>query len=298
MKLLSYATGGRESYGAVIGKGIVDLTRKFGAEFPDLKAVLESGILPRVAEYIVGRAPDALLEEIEYLPPIKAPEKIACLGVNYRNRNAEYRDGSEESAYPSVFTRTADSLVGHRANIVRPPESKSYDYEGEIAIIIGKTGRRIPKEDAHKYIAGLTCMNEGTIRDWLQHGKFNVTQGKNFSRSGSIGPWITTADEYATFTDIRIRTRVNGEIRQNDSTANLIYSFADIINYLSTFFVLRPGDIISTGTPLGAGDRLEPPRYLQPGDRIEVEVGGVGTLVNAVVDEIDDTSGIGTRVKC
>jgi 5-carboxymethyl-2-hydroxymuconate isomerase len=160
------------------------------------------------------------------------------------------------------------------------------DYEGEIVIIIGKGGRRIPKEDALSHIAGLTLMNEGTIRDWVRHAKFNVTQGKNFEKSGIIGPWMMTADKFSDYTNLDIQTRVNGEVRQNDNTSNLMFSFDYIISYLSTFMTLKPGDMISTGTPNGAGARFDPPIYLVPGDIVEVEAANIGILKNGVVDEI------------
>ena len=284
MKLLSFIADGRVSYGAVIEGRVVDLGARLTA-FADLRTLLESGELADVAKKVGVATPDVRLDEIVFLPPIVAPEKIFCIGVNYMNRNAEYRDASEAPEKPSVFMRTPGSLVGHGADIVRPPESDQLDYEGEIAIVIGTRGRRIPLEAARDHIAGLTCVNEGTIRDWVRHGKFNVTQGKNFARSGAIGPWIVTADEFDDFTDLRIMTRVNGELRQNDTTAALTFSFAFLINYISTFAELVPGDIIATGTPTGAGARFDPPRYLKPGDVVEVEAAGIGTLRNAVVDE-------------
>jgi 5-carboxymethyl-2-hydroxymuconate isomerase len=181
--------------------------------------------------------------------------------------------------------RTRDSLVGHGEALLRPPESEQLDYEGEVVMVIGREGRRIPPARASEHIAGLTIMNEGTIRDWVRHGKFNVTQGKNFARSGSMGPWIVTGDELPAFDALHLRTRVNGELRQDDTTARLMFPFPSLVSYLSTFMTLRPGDLISTGTPAGAGARLDPPRWLRPGDRVEVEVEGIGTLVNTVEDE-------------
>ena len=225
-------------------------------------------------------------EGVRVEPPVALPGKIFCIGVNYRDRNAEYRDASEAPTYPSIFMRTPGSLVGHDEPILRPPESLQLDYEGEIVLVIGKAGRRIPQKEAHAHIGALTCGNEGTIRDWLRHGKFNVTQGKNFERSGSVGPVLVTADEFADFTNLRVRTRVNGELRQDDTTANLAFPFAYLIAYISTFAKLVPGDAIFTGTPTGAGARFEPPRYLVPGDVVEVEVDGIGTLRNAVADEV------------
>jgi 5-carboxymethyl-2-hydroxymuconate isomerase len=181
--------------------------------------------------------------------------------------------------------RSPGSLGAHGEPLLRPPESLQLDYEGEIAIVIGRAGRRIPRECAAAHVAGLTCMNEGTVRDWLRHGKFNVTQGKNFESSGALGPWLVTADAFEGFGDLRVSTRVNGELRQDDTTARLMFPFDALIAYLSTFMRLEPGDLIATGTPTGAGARFDPPKWLVPGDRVEVTVTGVGTLSNPVADE-------------
>jgi len=225
------------------------------------------------------------LADIRYLPPVSTPEKIACIGVNYANRNSEYRDNSDDPQWPSLFMRTIDSFTGHEQPLWRPPESNQLDYEGEIVLVIGKAGHRIAQDQALEHIAGLTLMNEGTLRDWVRHAKFNVTQGKNFVHSGSIGPWLVSADEFAGYDALTLTTRVNGEQRQHDTTANLMFPFAYLISYLSTFFILKPGDLVSTGTPLGAGARFDPPRYLVPGDVVEVEVPGIGLLRNGVVDD-------------
>ncbi len=286
MKLLSFTASGRSSYGVVTGDGIVDLGARLGGAFPDLASLLARDGLADADQVAREATVDVGLADVTILPPIPAPEKIFCIGVNYRDRNDEYRDASAAPAYPSVFMRTPGSLVGHGATIVRPPESLQLDYEGEIAIVIGTSGRRIPRERARAHVAGLTAMNEGTIRDWVRHGKFNVTQGKNFGRSGSVGPWLVTVDEFADFDDLHVTTRVNGEQRQHDSTANLSFPFAYLIAYLSTFAELRAGDVIATGTPVGAGARFDPPRYLVPGDVVEVEVEGVGVLSNPIADEI------------
>ena len=285
MKLASFESRGRTGVGAVVGDGLVDLRSLFGDEFSDVRTVLERDAIDRIAKAIPGAPATHALGNVRLLPPVTDPDKIFCVGVNYRNRNAEYRDASDEPKYPSIFMRSIGSLVGHEASILRPPESQQLDYEGEIAIVIGKKGRRISEEAAHFHIAGLTCMNEGTIRDWVRHGKFNVTQGKNFARSGSIGPWLATADEFESFLDLRVTTRVNGEVRQDDTTAGLLFPFSSLIRYISTFAELLPGDVIATGTPTGAGARFDPPRYLAAGDVVEVEVQGVGTLHNPVVDE-------------
>lgn len=286
MKLISFAAQGRERFGAVSGTGVIDLTD----EFVSLRAALEADALGRVGEHAVATAPEFALSEIRFLPPVPLPEKIICVGVNYARRDAEYGKDFEAPKYPSVFPRFRRSFVGHREALLRPPESAQLDYEGEIAIVIGKAGRRIPEDRAEGHIAGLTCLNEGTIRDWVRHGKFNVTQGKNWDASGAIGPWMTTADEFRSFDDVRVVTRVNGEVRQCDTTANLMFPFGFLIHYISTWTTLRPGDVIATGTPVGAGVRFDPPRFLKPGDVVEIEVSGVGTLSNTVADEAQVTS--------
>lgn len=271
----------RGVWAAVTDQGAVDLTAAIDG---DIRDHFDSDSLKRLSEFADGRTPDIGPEELTYAPFLPAPEKIICVGVNYRNRNEEYRDGSELPKYPSLFLRAATSFVGHDAPLVRPRESEQLDYEGELAIIIGKPGRRIAQEQALGHIAGLTLVNEGTLRDWVRHAKFNVTQGKNFDSSGSIGPWMVTADEFDRFDAIPVQTRVNGELRQDDTTASLIFGFEHLIAYISSFTTLKTGDIISTGTPPGAGARLDPPVYLKPGDMIEVSSPRIGTLRNGVVD--------------
>ncbi len=195
MKLLSFRAAGRTSYGAVAGAGIVDLGARFGTRFPTLRDAIAANALGEFARTLTGAATDLALAEAEPMLPIPNPEKILCVGVNYANRNEEYKDGSERPKYPSLFYRAPRSFVAAGEPIWRPPESAQLDYEGEIALVIGKPGRRIPREHALSHVAGFTCLNEGTIRDWLRHGKFNVTQGQNFERTGAIGPWMSTADE-------------------------------------------------------------------------------------------------------
>jgi 2-keto-4-pentenoate hydratase/2-oxohepta-3-ene-1,7-dioic acid hydratase in catechol pathway len=285
MKLLSFSRKGKSSYGAVIGDGIVDLGARLGQLYPTLRDALAADAIAELRRTAESGKPDLALTDIAYLSPIPNPEKILCIGVNYANRNAEYRDNTDLPKFPSLFMRTPGSLVGHGAPLLRPPESPQFDYEGEIAIVIGKAGRRIAKDKALSHIAGLTCLNEGTVRDWLRHGKFNVTQGKNFDASGAVGPWMTTADAFKSFDNLRVTTKVNGETRQDDTTASLIFPFDYLLNYVSTFTTLKPGDIIATGTPTGAGARFDPPKYLKAGDRVEVTVEGVGTLANTVADE-------------
>jgi 2-keto-4-pentenoate hydratase/2-oxohepta-3-ene-1,7-dioic acid hydratase in catechol pathway len=285
MRLASYTVRGRAGFGAVTGDGLVDLRTRLGPRLSTLLDVLRAGALEEVAATAAGVRPDFPLAEAELLAPVVSPEKILCVGVNYANRNAEYKDGTEAPKYASLFMRTPGSLVGHGQPIVCPKVSSQLDYEGEIALVIGREGRHIAREHALEHIAGLTLCNEGTIRDWTRHGKFNVTQGKNFDATGSIGPWMVTADALDLSAPLHLMTRVNGETRQDDTTANMIFSFADLIAYISTFTTLKPGDMIVTGTPTGAGARFDPPRWLKPGDVVEVEVPEIGTLRNTVVAE-------------
>jgi 2-keto-4-pentenoate hydratase/2-oxohepta-3-ene-1,7-dioic acid hydratase in catechol pathway len=287
MRLLSFEANGSASFGIIEGDGVIDLAPRL-PDVADLQTLFVADRLDDAAAAAKGADRDYGLDEIRFLRPILYPEKIICIGVNYADRNAEYRDGSDMPKYPSIFMRAPGSLVGHRQAIVRPPESDQLDYEGEIAIVIGKGGRRIAEGEAESHIGGLTCLNEGTVRDWLRHGKFNVTQGKNFERSGAVGPWIVTADEFDRYDDLRVTTRVNGEVRQDDTTASLLFSFAYLIAYVSTYTALKPGDVISTGTPTGAGARFDPPIWLKPGDVVEVEIDRLGTLRNTVAAETDE----------
>ncbi|MCE8548269.1 fumarylacetoacetate hydrolase family protein [Ruegeria pomeroyi] len=282
MKFATIAADGQELYGIIRDDGFVVLSPDF-PHWPDLRAVIAAGGLHDLAKAAMGRA--VTHTDFTYLPPIPNPGKIICVGVNFPDRNAEYQDGSSQPKYMSLFPRFASSFVGHGQPLIRPPENHTLDYEGEMAVVIGKVGRRIRAEDAYDHIAGLSVCNEGTIRDWVRHAKFNVTQGKNWDRSGAIGPWMVPFTHPAQIDAARITTRVNGEVRQDDALANMIFSVRDEIAYISTFTTLNPGDIIVTGTPTGAGARFDPPRYLKPGDVVEVEVTGVGTLVNGVEDE-------------
>lgn len=285
MKFLSFEKDGKPSWGAVNDGGVVDLGARY-QELEDLRAAIRAGRLDELAAVAASSAVDCSLADIVYLPTIPNAEKIICIGVNYANRNEEYKDGTEPPKYPSVFMRTRESLVGHEQYILDPPESDQLDYEGEIVLVIGKQGRRIPEKRAHEYVAGVTIMNEGSVRDFLRHAKFNVTQGKNFAGSGSLGPWMVTTDELDPMSELQVITKVNGEQRQNDTTNSLMFPFRYLISYLSTFYHLKPGDIIATGTPNGAGARFDPPKYLRDGDVVTVEVPGVGKLRNKVATEI------------
>ena len=285
MKLLTFEAAGRESFGIVDGAGVIDLGPRM-PEAAGLVDLLGGDARHRADAAAKGAAADFRLDEIAYRRPILWPEKTVCIGVNYAHRNEEY-DDSSLPPFPSVFLRVPDTLVGHGQPLLRPPESEQLDYEAEIAIVIGEGGKRIPPERALGHIAGLTCLNEGCVRDWMRHGKFNVTQGKNFDNCGSVGPWLVTADEFSEtgYDNLRLTGRVNGEVRQDDTTANLIFDFAYLVSYVSTWAALKPGDVISTGTPTGAGARFDPPKWLKPGDVVEIEVSGIGTLRNTVADE-------------
>ncbi|MER8920574.1 fumarylacetoacetate hydrolase family protein [Mesorhizobium sp. M0802] len=284
-RLATFTVGGKTRYGAVTDKGVVDLSARH-SQWPTLREVIEAGVLRRLAEEAEAYAVDFPVDAVAYEIPVPSPEKIVCVGVNYPDRNEEYKDGQAAPSNPSLFIRFPRSFVGHDAPLVRPPESPQLDYEGEIVIVIGKGGRRIAERDALDHIAALSLCNEGTIRDWVRHAKFNVTQGKNFDRTGSLGPWLVPFTDEAQIADIALTTRVNGELRQQDRTSRMIFSFRKIIAYVSTFTTLVPGDIIVTGTPTGAGARFDPPIWLKPGDVIEVEADGIGVLRNGVVDEV------------
>ncbi|MBW8285364.1 MAG: fumarylacetoacetate hydrolase family protein [Rhizobium sp.] len=285
-KLASFTIDGRAAYGAITDDGVIDLSTRFGDRWPTLRQVIEAGALGELVTAAAEMKPDHPVGAITYEIPIPHPEKIICVGVNFPDRNAEYKDGQEAPPNPSLFVRFPRSFTGHDQPLIRPPESEQLDYEGEIVIVVGKSGRRISEADALSHIAALSLCNEGTIRDWVRHAKFNVTQGKNFDRSGSIGPWLVPFTDESQIADIRLETRVNGEVRQSDRTSRMIFSFRKIIAYVSTFTTLVPGDIIVTGTPTGAGARFDPPIWLKPGDVIEVEADGIGILRNTVEDEV------------
>jgi len=284
MRLASYIAHGRTSFGAVVGDGVVDFRVRFGPRFATLVDLVRANVLDEVRAVMVGVRPDFPLSQIELLPPLLTPEKILCIGINYANRNADFND-PDAPKYPSMFYRHPGSFVGCGQPLVRPKVSEQFDYEGEIAMVIGREGRHVPKERAHEHILGYTLCNEGTVRDWLRHGKFNVTQGKNFDRSGSLGPFIVTADEIDPAKPMRITVKVNGEVTQDDNTASMIFSFADLIAYITTFMTIKPADIIVAGTPVKLGPRTDPPRWLKAGDVLEIFSPELGTLRNPVVDE-------------
>ena len=281
MRLASYALRGRPSFGAVAGEGIVDLRPRLH-RFTSLSEVFRAQALDQAKAAADGVRPDVPLNEVELLPPLSAPEKILCVGINYANRGADY-NVTNNPKYPSMFYRAPNSLVGSGQNLIRPKISEQLDYEGEIAIVIGRDCKHVDKDRALAVIAGITLCNEGTIRDWTRHGQFNVTQGKNFDASGGIGPWIQT--EFDLTKPLHLIVRKNGEVTQDDTTASMIFSFADIIAYTTSFMTLKAGDVICTGTPVKKVPKVDPPVWLKPGDTIEVECPAIGVLRNQVADE-------------
>ena len=283
MKLVTFDTGGRTSFGMRLDGGIVDLGARLRGRYDGLHALLAAGGLGEARAH-AGAEPDYGHADARLRKPLLAFGKCLCVGVNYPERNAEYRDGSDLPKYPSLFVRFPESFVGPDEPLIRPPESPQLDYEGEIVLVIGKAGRRIPASRWAEHVIGYMIGNEGTIRDWVRHGKFNVTPGKNWDATGSLGPWIVTSDEIGP-APMTLVTRVNGRERQRDTTDRLMFPFGRIVEYISNFTTLMPGDIILTGTPSGAGARLDPPRFLVPGDVVEVDVSGIGTLRNGVADE-------------
>lgn len=284
MKLASYSHQGKAGFGVLdrSGSGIIALDSRLPG-IADLGQLIAAERVADVVPFLDDQA-DVALADVTHEMVLRRPGKIFCIGVNYRGRAAEYADKGD-AAYPSVFVRFADSFTGHGQPLLRPPESPQLDYEGEIVAVIGKAGRRIPVAQARNHIFGLTLGNEGTIRDWVRHAKFNVTQGKNWDSTGALGPHIVTLDEIGPFDDLHLRTHVNGELRQDDHPRTMKYSIEYQIHYLSTFNTLQPGDIVFTGTPIGAGARFDPPRWLVPGDVVEVSVPEIGTLRNPVADE-------------
>lgn len=284
MRFATVSADGERLYGAVVEDGFIALSPAF-AHWPSLRDVIAAESLPDLEQAAAGRMVSHPHGSFTYDIPIPNPEKIICVGVNYPARNEEYKDGQDAPENMSLFVRFPRSFVGHGAPLIRPKASDKLDYEGEIAVIIGKGGRHIPDAGALDHVAALTLCNEGTLRDWVRHAKFNVTQGKNFEGSGAMGPWLVPFTDPAQILDIALTTRVNGETRQQDRTGRMIFPVTRQIAYISTFTTLVPGDIIVTGTPTGAGARLDPPQFLQPGDEIEVEADGIGILRNGVVDE-------------
>lgn len=281
MKLASFRYGSVESFGVVTDKGVIDLKKKLDNKYEDLKSLLEHNGLEEISQ--IDDDYDYTLDEITFLPVVPNPSKIVCVGLNYREHVEEV--GADESEYPIIFLRVAESQVGHGENIILPKESTQFDYEGEIAVIIGKKGRRINEEEAYEYIAGYSCYNDGSIRDW-QLRTPQWSPGKNFDKTGGFGPWMVTRDDIKDGETLTLETRVNGKVMQKSSTDLLIFPIPKLISFISTFTTLSPGDVIVTGTPGGVALKRDPQVFLKDGDVVEVAVSKIGTLVNKVKAEV------------
>jgi 2-keto-4-pentenoate hydratase/2-oxohepta-3-ene-1,7-dioic acid hydratase in catechol pathway len=278
MKLVSYLADGTKAFGIVSGDGVIALNDRLSCA--SLREALVKNLLPKMREVAATAKVDRKLSDLSFLPVIPDPELIACAGINYRSHASE--TGRDIPKQPSMFIRRANTLVAHGGEMVRPKVSQSFDFEGELAVVIGRGGRHIPAERAFDHVAGYTCFVDGSVRDYQ---KFSVTAGKNFPGTGPLGPWLTTLDEIPDPTRLTLITRLNGQEMQRSGTDLLIYSIPQIIAFCSDFTPLAPGDIIATGTPEGVGHRRNPPVWMKPGDLLEVEITGIGTLRDRVVDE-------------
>ncbi len=282
LKLASHMHQNAACYGIVEGDGIIDLSSRIGARYPDIKSLLAHDGLAEATKAGAGQQPDMKLAEVKLLPPIPNPGKIFCIGLNYEDHRKETK--REKTEAPAVFVRFPESQVGHDQPILRPRESTKLDFEGEIAVIVGKAGRRISEKDSWDHIAGYSCYNDGSVRDW-QWATTQWTAGKNFAATGGFGPWMVTADEIPAETELTLITRLNGVEMQHTTTALMVHSIPKLIAHLSTWVPLAPGDVIVSGTPGGVGARREPPVWMKPGDVVEVEVSSVGVLRNTIEDD-------------
>lgn len=282
MKLISYHCNGQDSYGAVVGERVVDLRAVFGARAPDLKALIAAGLVDEARAAVQSAKATLPLNEVQLLPVVPNPGKIFCIGLNYGEHVRE--TGKQVTEKPVIFLRVADSQLAHGEDIVRPRVSERLDYEGEIAIVIGQGGRHIAEADAWQHIAGYSCYNDGSVRDWQLHTS-QWAPGKNFWRTGGFGPWLVTADEIAPDQQMTLVTRLNGQEMQRATTDMMIHSIPRQIAYISAFIPLEPGDVIVTGTPGGVGNKRTPPVFMKPGDVVEIEVDAIGVLRNGIRDE-------------
>lgn len=288
MKLITFVYQGKQSYGVVLNDAIIDIGQHFGDRAPDLRAALTKSLLPEIASIASRTQPNIALSEVALLPVVPNPEKIFCIGLNYDDHRREAERA--ETRYPTVFTRFPDSQIGHQSPILRPLVSQQLDYEGELAVIVGKRGRAIETHRALEYVAGYACYNDATVRDWQNH-THQWTPGKNFPATGGFGPWMVTADEIEDGSSFSIITRLNGQEMQQATTDMLIFPISELISYISTFTPLSPGDVICTGTPGGVGFKRKPAVFLKAGDIVEIEISRLGTLRNPVTDEsAKDTS--------
>ncbi|WP_313682097.1 fumarylacetoacetate hydrolase family protein [Pantoea sp.] len=277
MKLASFVHQGKRSYGIVHDDGVIDLGRRLGDRYADLKSLLAADALHE-AQQLNHETPDLRFDDLELLPVIDNPGKILCVGMNYAEKRKEF---DQHNPAPTLFVRFADSQTAHNAPVLKPRHSSEFDYEGELAVIIGQSGEDIAREDALKHVAGYSCYMDGSARDW-QHTWF--TAGKNWRQTGAFGPWMTTADEIPDPHRLAIRTWLNGRMVQDDNTASMIHKVAELIEYISTFTCLHAGDVIITGSPGGVGKKRNPPLFMQAGDRIEVEIENIGHLSNVIMD--------------
>ena len=279
MKLASYRAGGLTGYGIVTGQGVVDLTRRLGTRYPDLRALLAAGALPEAQQASAGAAPDYQITDVHLLPVIPNPDKIICVGLNYEEHRVE--SGRDKTDNPVLFVRFPNSQIGANQPMLRPRESTHFDYEAEIAVIIGKGGRRISEQDSWSHIAGYSCYNDGSIRDWQRHTS-QFTAGKNFPGTGAFGPWMVTADEIPPDTVMTLTGRLNGLEVQRATSEQMIFKIPALIRYISTFTELLAGDVIVSGTPGGVGAKRTPPLWMKPGDTVEIEIDKVGVLRNTI----------------
>ncbi|WLI76742.1 fumarylacetoacetate hydrolase family protein [Kosakonia sp. H02] len=277
MKLASFVHQGIRSYGIVKADGVINLGQRLGDRYADLKSLLAADALPE-AQQLNGEAADLHVDDIDFLPVIDNPGKILCVGMNYAEKRKEF---DQHNPAPTLFVRFADSQTGHNAPVLKPRHSSEFDYEGELAVIIGKGGEDISREAALSHVGGYSCYMDGSARDW-QHSWF--TAGKNWRQTGAFGPWMTTADEIPDPHTLAIRTWLNGRMVQDDNTASMIHKVAELIEYISTFTSLKPGDVIITGSPGGVGKKRTPPLFMKAGDRIEVEIENIGHLSNVIID--------------
>lgn len=280
MKLISYNYNEQEHYGISTPQGIVDLTTRMGQQYPDLKSLIAGGAIKRAQNYS-NDTPDFTEQEVEYLPVITRPNKILCVGMNYADKRLEF---NQTDPAPTLFVRFPDSQTGHNCPLIKPSITNEFDYEGELAVIIGKDGSHIKQENALSHVAGYSCYMDGSVRDW-QHSWF--TAGKNWPKTGGFGPCLTTADEITDPGNLTISTYLNGNRVQHDNTSNLIHKVPELISYISLFTELSAGDVIITGSPGGVGKKRVPPLFMNAGDRIEVEIEKIGRLINFITDEIN-----------
>jgi 2-keto-4-pentenoate hydratase/2-oxohepta-3-ene-1,7-dioic acid hydratase in catechol pathway len=278
MKLASYTVDGKPAYGVVTDEGVITVSGRLSGA-PTLRDAIANDRLAEMRRF-AGGTPDHKLEDLRFLPVIPNPDKVLCVGVNYKAHAAEV--GRELPPQPTLFARLLNTLVGHGGEMIRPRISERFDFEGELAIVIGRPGRYLKPEEALDHVAGYTCFIDGSVRDYQKH---SVTAGKNFPSTGPLGPWIVTTDEIPDPARLTLTTRLNGQQVQHSGTDQMIYSIPKIISYVSEFTPLLPGDIIATGTPEGVGHGRTPPLWMKAGDVLEVEISSIGTLRTKIVDE-------------